>query len=482
MQSKDKSADHKTESLTSIEKRSIDYVPASERRGRTWHQGPFWFTGNFNFFTIAIGFVGPAQGLGFWPTCLASVLGIFFGTVFMALHASQGPDLGLPQMIQSRAQFGYRGVLLPLLATLFTFLAFNVVDTVLVSQGLKTLVGIDTTVSALVLSGAAVLLAVYGYNWLHLIFRGLFWLSLPAYLALSIAIGMGYVTGHPSATAESFAWIAFASQFAVTASYNITFAPYVSDYTRYLPQGQSRSLLLASVYFGASLSAIWLIVLGAWLAINLGASDGMAAVKSAGDQLFAGGGLLIIGISVLALAAAMGLNAYSGMLTLVTAADSARKLKPTRTLRVVCILILAVVWLAIASSVDESAIGALYLGLAMMLYLLAPWSAINLIDYFILRRRKYAIAELFTPTGVYGQWNKVGLLCYVTGFLIGVPFFSLPGVFVGPFAEKLGGADLAWLPELLVSGALYYLFMRRRDFSFEWELADQELIEIERHS
>jgi len=442
MQSKDKSADHKTESLTSIEKRSIDYVPASERRGRTWHQGPFWFTGNFNFFTIAIGFVGPAQGLGFWPTCLASVLGIFFGTVFMALHASQGPDLGLPQMIQSRAQFGYRGVLLPLLATLFTFLAFNVVDTVLVSQGLKTLVGIDTTVSALVLSGAAVLLAVYGYNWLHLIFRGLFWLSLPAYLALSIAIGMGYVTGHPSATAESFAWIAFASQFAV----------------------------------------IWLIVLGAWLAINLGASDGMAAVKSAGDQLFAGGGLLIIGISVLALAAAMGLNAYSGMLTLVTAADSARKLKPTRTLRVVCILILAVVWLAIASSVDESAIGALYLGLAMMLYLLAPWSAINLIDYFILRRRKYAIAELFTPTGVYGQWNKVGLLCYVTGFLIGVPFFSLPGVFVGPFAEKLGGADLAWLPELLVSGALYYLFMRRRDFSFEWELADQELIEIERHS
>jgi len=101
-------------------------------------------------------------------------------------------------------------------------------------------------VSALALSGAAVLLAVYGYNWLHLIFRGLFWLSLPAYLILSIAISMGYITGHPSATAESFAWIAFASQFAVTASYNITFAPYVSDYTRYLPQGQSRSLLLAS--------------------------------------------------------------------------------------------------------------------------------------------------------------------------------------------------------------------------------------------
>jgi hypothetical protein len=39
-------------------------------------------------------------------------------TTFMALHASQGPHLGLPQMLQSRAQFGYRGVVVPLLAPL----------------------------------------------------------------------------------------------------------------------------------------------------------------------------------------------------------------------------------------------------------------------------------------------------------------------------------------------------------------------------
>jgi purine-cytosine permease-like protein len=467
------------ETLSSIEKRSIDHVPVSERRGRVWHQGPFWFTGNCNFFTIAIGFVGPALGLGFWPTCLASLLGLAFGTVFMALHATQGPDLGLPQMVQSRAQFGYRGVFLPLLATLFTFLGFNVIDTVLVSQGLQNLVGVPPLVSALALAAAAVLLATYGYDWLHRIFRVLFWLSLPAYLALSIAIATGHIAGSSSVTLESFTWVAFASQFAVAASYNITFAPYVSDYTRYLPPGQSPLLLMASVYLGAALSSIWLIALGAWLAVHLGASDGMIAIKIAGDQLFSGGGLLVIGISVLALAAAMGLNAYSGMLTVVTAVDSVRKLEPTRGLRVICILILAFVWLAIAWAIDESAIGALYTGLTVMLYLLAPWSAINLIDYFILRRRKYAIAELFTPTGIYGQWNKVGLFCYVVGLLVGVPFFSLPGVFVGPVAQLLGGADLAWLPELAVSAALYYLFMHRRDFSHEWALAEKELAAVD---
>jgi len=37
---------------------------------------------------------------------IAGALGIVVGTLFMAFHASQGPRLGLPQMIQSRAQFG----------------------------------------------------------------------------------------------------------------------------------------------------------------------------------------------------------------------------------------------------------------------------------------------------------------------------------------------------------------------------------------
>src|SRR6202020_2258942 len=49
------------------------------------------------------------MGLSFAFTSLAGALGILFGTVFVAFHASQGAELGLPQMIQSRAQFGYRG-------------------------------------------------------------------------------------------------------------------------------------------------------------------------------------------------------------------------------------------------------------------------------------------------------------------------------------------------------------------------------------
>ena len=116
-----------------IEVRSIDWIPDTERHGKVWHQGPLWFLGNFQYFTIPIGFVGPAFGLSLWWTILAGTLGILIGTVFMAFHAAQGPTFGLPQMIQSRAQFGFRGVVVALFAALFTYLAFNIADQVLLA-------------------------------------------------------------------------------------------------------------------------------------------------------------------------------------------------------------------------------------------------------------------------------------------------------------------------------------------------------------
>src|SRR6185437_4058461 len=113
-----------------IETRSIDYVPPSERHGKVWHQAPFWFTGNFVLVTMVSGFVGPSLGLSLGWTCLAIVLGAGFGTFFMAFHANQGPTMGLPQMIQSRAQFGSRSAILPFAATVFVYVGFLVFDTI----------------------------------------------------------------------------------------------------------------------------------------------------------------------------------------------------------------------------------------------------------------------------------------------------------------------------------------------------------------
>ena len=103
-----------------IESRSIDYVPLAERKGKAWHLWPVWFTGDANLATIAAGAIGISMGGNLLWSAIAIVLGNVLGTFFMAFHSSQGPQLGLPQMIQSRPQFGYMGALLVWVVALVT--------------------------------------------------------------------------------------------------------------------------------------------------------------------------------------------------------------------------------------------------------------------------------------------------------------------------------------------------------------------------
>jgi len=96
--------------LGQIEVHSIDWIPDTERHGKVWQQTMLWFLGNFQYFTIPIGFVGPALGLSLGWSILAGVLGIWFGTLFMAFHATQGPVFGLPQTLPCRSVSGIQSI------------------------------------------------------------------------------------------------------------------------------------------------------------------------------------------------------------------------------------------------------------------------------------------------------------------------------------------------------------------------------------
>ena len=155
----------------------------------------------------------------------------------------------------------------------------------------------------------------------------LFWISLPLWVVLTCGVLFGGVTGTAAATG-GFTFVAFLVQFSVAASYNITYAPYVSDYSRYLPRNTKPSAIIASVFLGASASPAWLIPLGAWMATYLGASDALAGINQTGNDTFSYLGSVLAVVSTLVLVATMGLNAYSGMLTVVTGLDSLKSVTP----------------------------------------------------------------------------------------------------------------------------------------------------------
>jgi nucleobase:cation symporter-1, NCS1 family len=463
--------------LSQIEVHSIDWIPDTERHGKTWQQSMLWFLGNFQYFTIPIGFVGPALGLSLGWSILGGVLGIATGTLFMAFHATQGPIFGLPQMIQTRAQLGYRGVIVALFAVLFTYMAFNVADQVLLASGLHGAFGWSAGAVAAITAVLAALLAIFGYDWVHRVFRLLLVISLPCYAIITVAILVGHAGGTAPRHPGGFLFAAFMAQFSVAAAYNITYAPYVSDYSRYMPRSTSPRGIIAAVFFGASGSAVWLIALGAWLATRLGATDGLVGLQVVGDKVAAPLGSITAVLSATALLATMGMNAYGAMLTVLTGIDSFKKVKTSRAWRIAVIIALAIIWYAIGAGISTSAVSTVLDSLTLMLYLLVPWTALNLVDFFFVRHGHYAITDIFRPDGVYGAWGWRGLTAYLVGFAAEIPFMVLPPIaglsYTGYFPSHVtNGVDYSWLIGLAVSGLVYLLLSRSLDVGAEQSAID----------
>jgi purine-cytosine permease-like protein len=148
-------------------------------------------------------------------------------------------------------------------------------------------------------------------------------------------------------------------------------------------------------------------------------------------------------------------------------------------MRIIGIAILAVIWLAVSLSLTSNAISALYDSLSIMLYLLVPWTAVNLMDYFFVRKGHYAITDFFTPKGIYGAWGWHGIAAYVIGFAASVPFFNLSGIYEGPIAKALGDVDISWAPGLLVAAVAYYVLMRNVDLAKEQPAIEASTRELE---
>ncbi|MGO9751845.1 MAG: purine-cytosine permease family protein [Solirubrobacteraceae bacterium] len=349
-------------------------------------------------------------------------------------------------------------VVLPLILALFTYLIFAVVDTVIISQGLKDIFGWNTTLVGVTIGVIALALAIWGYDWLHRAFKVLFWVSLPLWLVLTVGIIAGDAGGK-AAGHTSFGWTAFLVVFAASASNNISYAPVVSDYSRYVPRAASLWKVVGAVYLGAFVSLTWLAAIGAWLAARLGATDALVSVRDAGNHIAGGFGTVLIIVAIIALVATMGEMAYSGQLVVLTAIDSIRPIRPTINTRILTATAIVVVWTILGLVVFHNITTTIDDGLILTLYLLTPWTIVNLYDYFFRRKGRYAITELENPNGIYGVWQWRGLAAYAIGFAASIPFWSL-SFYVSPFAKATNGLDISFIVELLVSGGFYYAVTR----------------------
>jgi purine-cytosine permease-like protein len=156
------------------------------------------------------------------------------------------------------------------------------------------------------------------------------------------------------------------------------------------------------------------------------------------------------------------MNLYCGSLSVITIGQTLfPRWHPRAGTRAVIALVLFGIALVLGLAFADNFLVNLSNFMILLLCVLIPWTAINLVDYYLLRHGDYDIASLFRRDGgIYGRVNVVAVVCYLVGIAIQIPFVATV-FYSGPVAVALGGVDISWIVGLAVICPLYYLLMKR---------------------
>jgi purine-cytosine permease-like protein len=186
-------------------------------------------------------------------------------------------------------------------------------------------------------------------------------------------------------------------------------------------------------------------------------------------------------VAVAALVAAMGISAYSGMLSVLTIVAAFRPVRSGVRVRVITIVSLMIVWLVLGALLTN-ATSVLNDWLIVMLYLLAPWTSINLVDFYFVRHGRFALSDLSASSGVYGRWSWRGLTAYAFGIAVEIPFMSVANMYQSPGANWLKGVDVSWLMGLFLAGGAHFVLARRLDSTKEEAAIERSELTLRREA
>lgn len=436
-----------------VEQRTIDWIPEHERHGKPRSLFFVWFAANTSITALVTGALFVILGNSPLWSIPAIVVGNVIGGFITALHSAQGPKLGVPQMIQSRAQFGYYGAILPLVLALFVYLGFYATGLVLGGQAIGELLHISPKLGSAVFALFSTLLAIIGYRWIHRFSHFAAVVSCVVFVILLVLM-LASPEGAGLFSDTSFAIAPFVLGISLSASWQLTFGPYIADYSRYLPASTSQRATIGWTFLGSVLGGSLAMVIGAFAAA-------MGGEAFSGNQVAYLAGIFGAFAWVVSLTVVIGklvgntLSAYGGFMSLATIITALRRKEVmTARSRVVLVIVISAVAFGIAFLATDNFIGNFTNFLLFLLYFITPWSAINLVDFYLVRHKAYDIKALFDPNGPYGKVNIVAFIAYFAGILVQIPFIN-SSLYVGPIAQSLGGAEIAWIVGLVVSGGVF---------------------------
>ncbi|HUZ40855.1 MAG TPA: cytosine permease [Acidimicrobiales bacterium] len=454
-----------------VEQHGIDYIPPEHRFGKPYRLLTLWFAGNVQITTLATGALAVVLGLNLTWAILSILIGNFIGGLYMATHSAQGPRLGVPQMIQSRAQFGMYGTSLPLIIVIIMYLGFFVLSSYLGGQALSNLLHV-TTNEGIIITNVIVLVGTwFGHNWIHAYNRVMAVLSLGIFLAMIIHL-LGHMPTHLPKGSVSYGTVLLV--ISIIVSWQLTWAPYVSDYSRYLPENTPPMKTFWYTYIGSAVGASFVMIAGALAsltAFNAMSADAPAYLASLFPSmkwlflLIIAGGVVSINME----------NLYGAFLTFFTSISPSGESSQGAKGRMISTSVMAVVATIVAVNLSANFSVNLTNFIVFLLYLLIPWTAINLTDFYLIHHGRYDVKQFFMVNGRWGlvNWTAVGI--FVVTLLVELPFVNSL-LYEGWVAKRMGGADIAWIIGFIFAAVAYYVSAK---YGKQGRLAKEEIASLE---
>ncbi|EKN69307.1 putative purine-cytosine permease [Neobacillus bataviensis LMG 21833] len=441
-----------------IETRSIEYIPANERHGKPRGLFAVWFAANMHITTLVTGSLCVTFGLNLFWSVVAIIVGNLIGAIFMASHSAQGPKLGIPQMIQSRAQFGVIGAVIPLILVIFMYLGFFASSGLLGAQVLSSALNLNLTLSIIVLNIITFIVTMIGHDLIHKMQKYLTWVFFLVFIVATFIVFQLPVPSGSWSPAE-FNLPIFMLSVSVVATWQISYAPYVADYSRYLPIDTNYSKTFWYTYAGTILGTVWMMVLGVLLTTaipNFLSNSGTNLAHQFGSFSF-----LLFAVIILGQFSINVFNLYGAFMSTISTVEPFSKIKVTPKVRMYFIFGIGTVGTLLAIWGQGNFLSNFINFILFISYFLIPWTAINLIDFYVLRHGEYSIKDIFDLNGKYGKVNKITAISFLVSIIAEVPFMNT-SFYVGPGAKAMGGADIAWILGLVVPSVLYYVLMKRK--------------------
>jgi purine-cytosine permease-like protein len=436
-----------------VETRGLDAVPLQERRGGLRGVFAVWFAGNLAITSVVIGAVVASYGLSLVQS-LVALLGVA-SFVLVGCFAVPGMRTGTPTMALSQRTFGTWGNLAPSLLSWLNLVGWETVVLVIASYALAAVyqAAFHARPGAPVLVGCLAVVACLAFSIaflghaaivrLQVVFACLFGaltvavcvLLLPRihWQALAGAHGGSWLTG----VLPAFSIVVAAS--------GLSWVNMASDYSRYLPADTPATRLVWATAAGGTIPVFALMVLGVLLA------SGVPSLASSANPIGDLEGALPDWIRVVYLLTAVGgmvtgdvLDIYSAGLSLLAAG---LRLARSRTVFVdAAVSIGASLYVLL---VARNVVGTFEAFLGVLAGVLAPWSAVFLLDL----RRAGAKASARPQKTVSFRWQACA--AWLIGVVVSLCFTST-GVFTGPLALGVfRGSSLGFLLGFAVTLALY---------------------------